>query len=201
MWMLCMKILIDALLISFFLWLIIPLLLLGMILIVTFDGFPVFFYQLRVGKRGKEFWLIKFRTMSVQSGSELGGFDVGSNSRVTRIGALLRRTKLDELPQLWNVVRGDMSLVGPRPEVGKWVNAYPERWTKIHQVRPGITDPASIVYRDEEKLLSQSSDPEKTYRDEILPHKLSLYEKYVEEQSLLGDIRILFQTIAALIRH
>jgi len=190
----------DLLLIFFFIWLIVPLVLLGVLLVLAFDGKPVFFIQHRIGLGGKSFKLFKFRTMSAELESAHGGFDAGSTVRVTRIGALLRRTKLDELPQLWNVLCGDMSLVGPRPEVRKWVDAYPERWARVHLVRPGITDPASIVYRNEEQLLAQSSDPEKTYREEVLPHKLSLYEKYVKEQSLLGDIHILFQTIVALIR-
>jgi lipopolysaccharide/colanic/teichoic acid biosynthesis glycosyltransferase len=190
----------DLFLVSFFVWLILPLLLFGFILVLLFDGKHVFFIQQRVGFVGKEFKLIKFRTMSAQPASAQGSFDVGSSARVTAVGALLRRTKLDELPQLWNVLRGDMSLVGPRPEVCKWVDAYPERWKKVHQVLPGVTDPASIVYRNEEQLLAHSSDPEKTYREEILPHKLSLYEDYVDNHSLLGDVRILFQTVAALIK-
>jgi lipopolysaccharide/colanic/teichoic acid biosynthesis glycosyltransferase len=195
-----MKRLLDILLVTFFLLLISPLLLFGSMLILLFDGKPVFFIQQRVGLAGKEFNLIKFRTMSVESVSVQGGFDVGSSARITAVGALLRRTKLDELPQLWNVVLGDMSLVGPRPEVRKWVDVYPERWNKVHQVRPGITDPASIVYRNEEQLLAQSSDPEKTYREEVLPHKLSLYEMYMESWSLLGDIKILFRTIVVLLK-
>jgi lipopolysaccharide/colanic/teichoic acid biosynthesis glycosyltransferase len=195
-----MKRFLDILLLSTFLWLILPLLFLGSILVLLFDGKPIFFMQQRVGLGGKSFKLIKFRTMSVESEATAGNFDVGSSARVTAVGVLLRRTKLDELPQLWNVLCGDMSLVGPRPEVRKWVDVYPERWARVHLVRPGITDPASIVYRNEEQLLAQSSDPEKTYREEVLPHKLSLYEMYVKEQSLLGDIRILFQTIVALVR-
>ena len=91
-----------------------------------------------------------------------------------------------------------MSLVGPRPEVRKWVDVFPERWAKIHQIRPGITDPASILYRNEERLLAQSNDPERTYQEEVLPHKLSLYEEYVDEHSFWGDIRIIFQTFKAL---
>lgn len=195
-----MKRLLDILLVSLFFWLIVPLLLLGAMLVLLFDGKPVFFMQSRVGLGGKSFKLIKFRTMLVDPASTKGSFDMGSSVRVTAVGALLRRTKLDELPQLWNVLLGQMALVGPRPEVRKWVDAYPQRWAKVHQVRPGVTDPASIVYRNEEQLLAQSSDPEKIYRDEVLPHKLSIYEKYVEEQSLLGDIGILFKTIAVLVR-
>jgi lipopolysaccharide/colanic/teichoic acid biosynthesis glycosyltransferase len=195
-----MKRLLDILLGSFILWLILPLLILVYLLIQIFDGPPFLFRQLRVGQGGKDFEVIKFRTMSLETTSVQGSFDMGSSVRVTRIGALLRRTKLDELPQFWNVVRGDMSLVGPRPEVRKWVDAYPERWSKLHEVRPGITDPASIIYRNEEQLLAQSSDPEKTYREEVLPHKLSLYEAYLDSWSMLGDIKILFKSIVVILK-
>ena len=165
-----------------------------------FDGPPIFFRQYRVGRFGKEFQLIKFRTMTFQPEKSIASFDLGSTDRVTVIGSLFRRTKLDEVPQFWNVIRGDMSLVGPRPEVRKWVNIYPKRWEIVHRVRPGITDPASILYRNEEHILARSSDPEKSYREEVLPHKLSLYEKYVENMSFFGDLKILLQTFSALIR-
>ena len=195
-----MKIFLDILLICFFLWLILPLLFFGSILILLFDGKPVFFIQQRIGFGGKTFNLVKFRTMSVDPTRTHSSFDLDSFACVTTVGSLLRRIKLDELPQVWNVLRGDMSLVGPRPEVRQWVDVYSERWSKVHQVRPGITDPASIIYRNEQQLLAQSSDPERTYREEVLPHKLSIYEKYLDEQSLWGDICILFKTIVALIR-
>ena len=133
--------------------------------------------------------------MSVKRGTEDGSFDVGSTRRVTRFGRFLRKTKLDELPQLWNVLKGDMSLVGPRPEVRKWVQIYPERWKRVLKVKPGLTEPASIEFRNEEELLARSKNPEHTYRTVILPRKLDLYEEYVKTQSLFGDIRILFRTI------
>lgn len=172
-----------------------PLFVLVAILIrLTSEG-PVFFRQRRVGRGGREFVLCKFRTMRVASGAECGSFDAGNNSRVTAVGSMLRKSKLDELPQLWNVLTGDMSLVGPRPEVRKWVDAYPERWNRVLTVRPGITDPASICYRNEEELLAESADPEQRYRDEILPHKLSLYEGYVRNHSFRGDMHILFKTL------
>lgn len=163
-------------------------------------GRPVFFRQVRVGRNGKDFNLVKFRTMTVKSEAETGSFQAGDRSRITPIGAWLRQTKLDELPQLWNVLRGDMSLVGPRPEVREWVDVYRERWRLVHNVRPGITDPASIAYRHEEELLAASSDPESTYRNDILPKKLALYEQYVDNHSFLGDLRILARTLIALIR-
>ena len=159
----------------------------------------VLFRQTRVGFQGKDFILFKFRTMTVRSGSETGAFDAGDGSRVTKIGRFLRATKLDELPQLWNVIRGDMALVGPRPEVCKWVEVNPERWAIVHAVRPGITDPAAILYRDEEKILGNVPDPERLYREEILPRKLDLYEEYVRTRTFWGDLKILGQTAIAII--
>jgi lipopolysaccharide/colanic/teichoic acid biosynthesis glycosyltransferase len=190
----------DLFCVILLLFLIIPLIFFGAILIALFDGFPIFFQQRRVGLAGKDFKLLKFRTMSVQLGSEEGSFNIGETSRVTFIGKFFRRIKLDEIPQIWNVLCGDMSLVGPRPEVRKWVDEFPSQWMKIHQIRPGITDPASIIYRNEEKLLSQSKYPEKLYREEILPEKLVLYEKYLNERTILIDIHIIFRTIVALFR-
>ena len=168
----------------------------GLVYLTT--GRPVLFRQRRVGWRGSEFILYKFRTMAGRTGSEHGSFEPGSMSRITPIGKFLRKAKLDELPQLWNVLKGDMSLVGPRPEVREWVDAFPERWQLVHTVRPGITDPASIQFRSEEQILASSADPVKTYRDQILPAKLALYEKYVENHSVWGDIKILIQTIRIL---
>jgi lipopolysaccharide/colanic/teichoic acid biosynthesis glycosyltransferase len=159
---------------------------------------PALFRQVRVGRGGRDFVLYKFRTMTVRPGSERGSFDAGDRSRVTRVGRLLRATKLDELPQLWNVLRGDMALVGPRPEVRRWVETYPERWAVAHSVRPGITDPAAIIYRHEERLLAVADDPDALYRDEILPRKLELYERYIRDRSLAGDLAILLKTGMAL---
>jgi len=163
------------------------------------DGRPILFSQTRVGWRGRDFKLLKFRTMTVQRGAEQGRFDLGRSSRVTALGRRLRQTKLDELPQLWNVLSGDMSLVGPRPEVRKWVEVYPEKWGRVLTVRPGITDPASIVYRNEEEVLAASPDPEDTYRNVILPRKLDLYEEYVRTRTWWGDIGILLNTLRVVI--
>lgn len=163
------------------------------------SGRPILFRQTRVGWRGRDFTLLKFRTMTVQRGTEAGSFDAGSTRRVTAMGRWLRRTKLDELPQLWNVLRGDMALVGPRPEVRPWTQVYAERWAVVHSVRPGITDPAAIVFRHEEELLAQSAEPERAYRDVILPQKLDLYERYVQTRSLIGDLRILGATFFAVL--
>lgn len=159
------------------------------------DGVPIIFAQKRVGLNGKEFKLYKFRTMEVLKGAENGRFDPGETKRVTKLGKFLRKTKLDELPSLWNVLKGDMSLVGPRPEVKKWVEVYPQRWQYVLSVKPGITDPASIEFRNEEEILAKSNDPEKTYKEVILPRKLELYEQYIKNRSFWGDIKILIKTV------
>ncbi len=169
-------------------------------MIALVDGLPVLFRHLRVGRGGRDFRLYKFRTMRPLAGAEGGGFEPGDTRRVTRFGAFLRRTKLDELPQLWNVLRGDMSFVGPRPEVRPWVEAYPERWKTVLAVRPGITDPASLAFRSEEALLSAAEDREAYYRDVILPRKLDLYEAYARERSLPGDLVLIARTLAALLQ-
>jgi len=181
----------------------IPLLLLISVAVAVSSGWPVFFRQARVGFRGRVFCLLKFRTMEPKregQRTDESSFEVGCTRRVTPIGRFLRRTKLDELPQLWNVVRGDMSLVGPRPEVRQWVQAYPERWAIVHSVRPGITDHAAMEFHHEEELLAQSLDPEKSYREEILPRKLDLYAEYVRNRSFRGDLAILFKTVWVVIR-
>ncbi len=159
------------------------------------DRGAVFFRQERIGRNGKPFMLFKFRSMSPTEGAGRGIFIPGDSSRITRTGKVLRKTKLDELPQLLNVLKGDMSLVGPRPEVQKWVDVYPERWQKVLSVKPGITDNASIEYRYEEELLANSDDPGKTYREVILPRKLALYEDYVTKHTLLGDLKLIINTI------
>jgi lipopolysaccharide/colanic/teichoic acid biosynthesis glycosyltransferase len=165
------------------------------IFILLDDGKPIFFIQQRVGKGWHKFRILKFRTMTVADDASKGTFDAGDRSRVTKIGRLLRKTKLDELPQLLNVLKGDMSLVGPRPEVEKWTKVYSDRWDKVLSIRPGITDNASIEFRNEEEILAESEDPEDTYRNFILPIKLKLYEKYVDNHSLKGDVNILINTI------
>ena len=157
---------------------------------------PVFFRQERVGRGGTPFQIYKFRSMRHGQGGVL--LTVGRDSRITRVGAYLRRYKLDELPQLINVVFGDMSLVGPRPEVPRYVALYPEaERTVIQSIRPGITDPASVEYYDESALLDASADPERTYTEEILPNKLKLYHRYVEQRSFAGDLLVLFHTVGA----
>ena len=177
-----------------------PLLVLAWLCIVTTSGAPGLYRHRRVGKNGRIFTLFKFRTMTQVRGSQTCSFDPGCLERVTRLGKLLRRTKVDELPQLWNVLRGDMSLVGPRPEVPEWVAAYPDRWTRVLKVRPGITDNASLEFRNEEQILAASDDPEKLYRHVILPRKLDLYEAYVERHSFWRDLKLLLRTAQAVFR-
>ncbi len=156
---------------------------------------PVFFLQKRVGKNGILFNLIKFRTMELADGKSNGSFDAGDSSRVTSVGKFLRRTKIDELPQLFNVILGDMSIVGPRPEVKIWTEVYPEKWAIVHQVRPGITDEASITFRNEEEILKNALNPQDVYKNQILPQKLSLYIHYVHNQSFINDCKIIIRTI------
>lgn len=161
---------------------------------------PIFFRQQRVGRGGQLFGICKFRTMG--SGSEAAGpqITVGRDHRITRAGVYLRRTKVDELPQLLNVLRGDMSIVGPRPEVPRYVALYPPDVRSIVlSVRPGITDLASLAFRDESTLLGQSADPETTYVEQILPIKLRYCTDYVQNQSLWLDLQIITRTVWVLL--
>jgi lipopolysaccharide/colanic/teichoic acid biosynthesis glycosyltransferase len=162
---------------------------------------PALFRQERVGRYGRPFTMLKFRTMRAAPDAAASLLTVAGDARVTRAGRFLRRTKVDELPQLMNVIRGEMSLVGPRPEVAKYVALYPPATrTTVLSVRPGITDDAALVYRDESALLA-SGDAEAVYISTILPRKLELYERYVAEQSLGTDLRLILRTIATLVRR
>jgi lipopolysaccharide/colanic/teichoic acid biosynthesis glycosyltransferase len=176
-----------------------PLLLTVAVAVKLQDGGPVLFTQERVGRRGKAFRLIKFRTMV--EGAEGAGPQItaGGDSRITRLGRWLRRSKLDELPQLLNVLSGTMSLVGPRPEVPKYVAMFAAEFGPVLKVRPGITDEASILFRNEEQMLAAALDPDKEYVEAILPRKLALYQQYVEQQSLSRDIGILARTLRVII--
>ena len=162
---------------------------------------PVFFRQERVGRGGKLFRIHKFRTM-VTDAERLGlQITVGADARVTRAGQLLRKYKLDELPQLVDVWLGHMSLVGPRPEVPRYVACYPaDVRDVVFSVRPGITDRASIEFKDENLILGGAADPHRAYVEEVLPIKLKYYVEYVETNSLLGDIQLIIRTFMALIR-
>lgn len=161
---------------------------------------PGFYRQIRVGKNNIDFGLWKFRTMRLNA-DKLGLLTVGGRDpRITRIGYYLRRYKLDELPQLINVLTGEMSLVGPRPEVRKYVSLYTKEQQEVLQVRPGITDYASIEYIQENELLAQSTDPEATYINEVMQAKLELNLKYIREQSFWVDLKIILQTFAKIIQ-
>ena len=160
---------------------------------------PVFFRQQRVGRWGKPFRIFKFRTMSART-DETRQLTVGDDCRITRVGRLLRHYKIDELPQLINVLYGTMSLVGPRPEVPRYVACYPPDARRIVlSVAPGITDWASILYRDESRILGQASDPEKAYVDTILPIKLRYCMRYVQERSFWTDLQIICKTLVAIV--
>ena len=187
-------------------------LLLGIALWIKLDTpGPVFFRQQRVGRGGALFRIHKFRSMradAAQNGAQDGAQDgersgpqitVGADPRITPAGRFLRRTKLDELPQLLDVVAGSMSLVGPRPEVPRYVAMYPAALRdKVLSVRPGITDPASIAYRDESRLLAQAADPERVYIEQVMPAKLRCAAEYVDRMSLLNDVRLIAATLRRL---
>lgn len=179
-----------------------PLLLIITIAIKLDSAGPVFFRQERVGRFGRPFRIHKFRTMV--SDAERRGLQitVGKDARVTRVGEVLRKYKLDELAQLIDVFRGEMSMVGPRPEVPRYVACYPSEVKKVVlSVRPGITDWASINFKDENDILGRASNPHAAYVEEVIPIKLAYYENYVRERSLLGDLRIILATLAALVRR
>lgn len=169
------------------------------IAIVINSGFPVFYRQERIGKNELPFSLLKFRTMR-KNADKLGLLTVGGRDpRVTPIGYYLRKYKLDELPQLINVLRGDMSLVGPRPEVKKYVDLYTSEQKLVLSVRPGITDLASIRFVNENEILSKSSEPEKTYIEEIMPLKLRLNMRYIRSKSFFKDIFIILETFKRIV--
>lgn len=162
------------------------------------SGRPVLFRHRRVGLGFRPFDILKFRTMKVQAGGP--AITVAGDARITRVGKLLRATKLDELPQFWNVLIGDMSLVGPRPEAPEYVDMFQGRYQRILKVRPGITDIASIRFRDEEKLLANGPEPLREYVQSILPLKLDLADEYIRTRSLRLDCLILFKTLLAILR-
>jgi lipopolysaccharide/colanic/teichoic acid biosynthesis glycosyltransferase len=175
-----------------------PLIALTGLAIAASSGMPVLFRQRRVGQYGREFELYKLRTMKPSvSGPQITS---GNDARITRLGRFLRHTKLDELPTLWNVLRGDMSLVGPRPEVPRFVNSTDPLWQKVLSARPGITDPITLVLRSEGELLAKiEGDTEKYYVEELQPAKLKGYVTYLEERNWRSDLHLLFRTIAAVV--
>lgn len=173
-----------------------PLLIVIAVLVALDSPGGVFFRQERVGQFGRRFRIHKFRTMRSSTSPSGSPLTVGADPRITRVGAVLRRLKLDELPQLFDVLRGKMSLVGPRPEVPQYVAHYSEAdRAVVLSMRPGITDLASLEYSDEGELLAKATDPHQLYLDEILPAKLRYYREYVANHSLLGDVRIILATL------
>jgi len=173
-----------------------PLMIIIAVIILIDSGGSVFYKQRRVGKDSNDFQLWKFRTMN--TGADKSGLlTIGKNdARITRFGAVLRRYKLDELPQLFNVLKGEMSLVGPRPEVRKYVDLYSPEQRKILSIKPGITDFASVEYMHENELLGKSENADKTYIEEIMPAKITLNMMYIEQPTLRNYFRIIFKTIA-----
>jgi len=167
---------------------------LGIVIVIDSKG-GVFYKQVRVGKNSIDFYLYKFRSMKTDSDKK-GLLTVGGNDpRITKVGYFIRKYKMDELSQLINVFLGDMSLVGPRPEVRKYVDLYTNEQLKVLTVKPGITDNASLTYFHENELLGKSSNPEKTYITEVMPSKLALNLLYVNDHSLLSDVKIILRTI------
>lgn len=190
------KRLLDIIVALFGLILLFPLFLLLALAISINSRGGVLYRQTRVGKNNKDFKLYKLRSMRIDADKK-GLLTVGGrDSRITEVGYFIRKYKLDELPQLLNVLFGNMSLVGPRPEVRKYVDMYDEDQKKVLLVKPGITDYASIEYFNENELLAKSDKPEETYIQEVMPAKLTLNLKYIEEQGLLTDLKIIFRTIS-----
>lgn len=189
----------DITLSLFGLIILLPFMLIIAILIKIDSKGPVFFKQIRVTKNGKEFKIFKYRTMKVGS-DKYSQITVGKDGRITKLGSFLRKYKLDEIPQLINVLIGDMSLVGPRPEVPKYVALYTDEQKEILKVRAGITDYASIEFSDENDLLASEEDPEKAYIEKIMPKKIELNKKYLSEISILTDIKIILLTIKKILK-
>ena len=194
-----MKRLLDILSSALVLLILLPFWLIIAMAIVLESRGGVFYRQIRVGKDNKDFYLYKFRTMRTGS-DQKGLLTVGErDSRITRVGYFLRKYKIDEFPQLLNVLKGDMSIVGPRPEVRKYVDMYTPEQMRVLSVRPGLTDLASIQYVHENELLAASEDPEKTYIEEVMPAKLAMNLQYIDSQSVLGDIKLICKTFAAIL--
>ncbi len=173
-----------------------PVMLLIGVAVLLDSGGPIFFSQIRVGRNFQPFLVRKFRTMNAGEGPPITSAD---DRRVTRVGAFLRRTKLDELPQLWNVLIGSMSVVGPRPELPQFVEHFPAQYKQVLRVRPGLTDPASLRFWNEEEVLAGAADPVAFYAETILPRKLKLSTHYLESRSWVGDGAVVLRTISKFI--
>lgn len=175
-----------------------PLLIAIAIAIRLFDGSPIFFLQQRVGQHGRLFAIWKFRTMVVNAERIGLGVTRSRDPRITRMGAVLRRTKLDELPQLWNVLKGDMSFVGPRPEVPRYTEKYTPDQRRVLELKPGITDVATIAFRNEEKLLESAADTESFYLEHCLPKKIEMNLQYSRNSNLWKDTGVILKTVIPL---
>lgn len=175
-----------------------PLLLLVAVLVKLTSPGPVFFRQERIGRGGRPFQILKFRSMVSDAPVRGAPITFGNDPRITPLGHILRKSKIDELPQLINVLRGDMSLVGPRPEIRKYVEMFRSDYEEILQVRPGITDLASIEFRDEAALLGRAADPETEYVNRVLPKKIRLAKVYVAQASFIKDVAIILRTLVHL---
>lgn len=177
-----------------------PFFLLIAVAIVLDDRGPVFFRQVRVGKDGRDFRMWKFRTMIVDAERRGPMLTVGADPRITRVGAVLRRTKFDELPQIINVLLGQMTFVGPRPEVRRYVDQYTSEQREVLALKPGITDPASLAYYDESEQLALAPDPEAIYVGQIMPDKIRLNLAYARQASLISDLKVIGQTVLRPVR-
>jgi lipopolysaccharide/colanic/teichoic acid biosynthesis glycosyltransferase len=178
-----------------------PVLVTVAVLIKKEDGGPVFYRGVRVGRFGKTFRIFKFRTMVVNAEKLGGASTADDDARITKVGKFIRKFKLDELPQLINVLKGEMSIVGPRPEVQMYVDMFTEEEKAILSVRPGITDWASVWNPDEGAILAGSPDPEKTYMEKIRPEKIRLQLKYMRERSFLVDLKIILETLVTVLKR
>ena len=177
-----------------------PLFILVSIMIKADDGGPVFFLQERVGKDGKMFRMFKFRSMYTDAEKRGGQLTIGDDPRITKTGKFLRKTKIDEIPQLINVILGDMSLVGPRPEVAKYVHLYTPEQSRILKLIPGITDPASIKYSNESELLAESDDPENLYINNFMTNKININLEYNTNATIMTDFVIIAKTIFKILK-
>lgn len=189
----------DFVLSSIGLFFLIPIIFLVSLLIKIEDGGPIFYKQKRVGYKGKEFYIWKFRTMIVNAEKIGKPITVGKDPRITKIGFWLRKFRIDEIPQLINVLRGEMSLVGPRPEVPEYVQYYSNEMKKILNYVPGMTDPTSLDFLEEAKILAESRYPERKYIEEILPQKVKRSLRYLEEANFYSDFLIILKTILRLL--
>jgi lipopolysaccharide/colanic/teichoic acid biosynthesis glycosyltransferase len=178
-----------------------PLLVLAALLIKADSPGPVFFKQERIGRSFRPFWIYKFRTMLQDASTHGGLITVGEDRRITRVGRILRKTKVDEIPQLINILKGEMAIVGPRPEIRHYVELFRRDYEEILKVRPGLTDLASLKYRDEAALLAEAKNPEDEYMTRVLPDKIRLAKDYLERSSFLFDVGLILRTLFKLFEY